>query len=165
MAFMQNIKPLVNPKDKGFKGLVIFCKDCRKEIRNDLCSETGKSIKKCPHLDRHIYKYYVYIPGTNEKKTINIEDRDFEIAQGKALKFKEYIRSGSYKSLSNNLNKEEKLKKECLLTDILDKYLSWLRNEDVPAHLRKERTTDHVKDVARVFEHFKNCLRSNVTRK
>jgi len=156
MAPMQNNKPLQIPASKNWKGLTVYCSKCKTNV-SETCKENGKPIKQCANGDRHFFKVYVHVPGTkNTRKTKNLETRDINEAIQLAIEFEK-----SVKGANQEVTKREEQKNEIkevvgnkprLLVNALARYIGWLHNEGVPAHMKKERSLEHIKDVERAFK-------------
>lgn len=72
MPTMEN-KPLLIPESKKWKGLVVYCYQCRTNV-SEICKVSGKPIKQCQHGDKHVFKVYISVPGTkNQRKTKKLE--------------------------------------------------------------------------------------------
>ena len=151
---MENIKPLGIPKTKGFKGLTIYCNQCKRDV-NELCKETGKSLQRCAYGDKHVFKVYVHVAGTkNTRKTKKLETRDVNEAIKQAMDFerevKEDIHTGNHKEKKEEIKNVEETKPK-FLVNAFARYIGWLHNEGVVAHRQKERSTEHILDVQRAL--------------
>ena len=175
-------KPLFIPESKRWKGLYVYCYLCQTSML-DVCKKTGKSLKKCPNGDRHVFKQYVYVPGSkNQRRTKVFETRDVNEAIKLAIEFEKEVKgslSDSKESdkekiiLSNeNTNEVQKVKNEevkinpesnipILLIHCLARYYSFLRNEGVPKFKQRIRTESHLKDIERAFKLLVTCLKKN----
>jgi len=168
MVPMMKYKPLFIPESKKWKGLTIFCYRCKTNITSEICKTTGKSIKQCPYGDKHVYKVYVHVPGTkNQRKTKTLETRDINEAIKQAIEFEKEIKENThrievYKEMKPEIKKEGQVSTEPhLLINALSRHIGWLHNEGVPAHLIKERSTEHIKDVERAFKSLLLCLKES----
>lgn len=167
MSHMENI-PLYIPPNKRVKGLVVYCYRCKTNISNGICKTTGKSIKQCPNGDRHAFKVYVHVPGTkNERKTKILDTRDVNEAIKMAIDFEREVKENRPR-VNENIEKKTKTIKEeqkqgtpHFLVHALARYIGWLNNENVPAHLVRERSYDHIKDIERSFERLVECLKNS----
>lgn len=169
MSCMKN-EPLYIPPTKRLGGLlVVYCRLCKTNIY-DVCKKSGKSIKQCPNGSHHSFKCYVSVPGTkNERRTKILETRDLEIARRQALEFKKEVQENAYQkndevSIKTKVNRENKIQEvnvPRLLVHAMSRYIGWLHNENVPAHLEKERSEEHIKDVERAFRSLAICLKEN----
>ena len=169
MCNMKN-EPLYIPPTKRLGGLlVVYCRLCKTNIY-DICKKSGKPIKYCPNGNHHSFKCYVSVPGTkNERRTKILETRDLEEARRQALEFKKEVQGNTYQE--NNLpvlktnNFKEKNTQENntphLIVHAMGRYIGWLHNENVPAHLIKERSTEHIKDIERAFKSLAECLKDS----
>jgi len=162
---MEN-KPLYIPESKKWKGLTVYCYRCGTNV-SEICKETGQSIKLCKHGDKHVYKVYVSVPGTkNQRKTKKLETRDIHEAIKQAIEFEQDVKGNTHPVIENRekkqVIKEEQIQtKPNLLIHAFARYIGWLHNEGVPAHLKKERSQDHIKDVERAFKSLAGCLKDN----
>lgn len=59
------------------------------------------------------------------------------------------------------IKESQKQTKPHLIIHALARYIGWLHNEGVPAHLIKERSGDHIKDVERAAERLIDCLKES----
>lgn len=158
-------KPLYIPKGKRGHKATVFCYHCHTNV-SDICKETGKSLKHCLRGNKHAFKVYVPVPGTdNQRKTKTLKTRDINVAIRMAQEFENEVK-GNTKPRETTL----KIKKENnrqtkttphLLVHALSKYIGYLNNEGVPEHRIKERSPDHIKDVERASEEFVQCLKEN----
>ncbi|MEI8226506.1 MAG: tyrosine-type recombinase/integrase [Bacteroidota bacterium] len=163
---MEN-KPLFIPESKKWKGLKVFCYRCKTTV-SGICKESGKPITQCKHGDQHKFKVVVHVPGTKKARRFKIlETRDINEAIKQAIEFAKEVKSKEYEIKKIKVKKPEPQKpdenenKPFLLIHALARYIGWLNNEGVPAHLRKERGKEHIKDVARAFKSFVECLKKN----
>lgn len=167
MPTMEN-KPLFIPESKKWKGLTIYCYKCKTNITSGVCRSTGKSIKQCPHGDKHVFKVYISVPGTeNQRKTKKLETRDINEAIIQAIEFENEVKKNACQNKGNNekkpavIKENQKATKPYLLIHALSRYIGWLHNEGVPAHLIRERSQEHIKDVERSFKSLGECLKDN----
>ncbi len=173
-------KPLYIPKTKHWKGLYVYCYLCKTNML-EVCNKTGKTLKQCPNGNRHVFKSYVFIPGTkNQRRTKILNTREVDEAIKLAIEFEKEVKG----KLSNNKEKdEEKLKNENisevqkikkeeekinpesnipkLLIHCLARYYSYQRNEGVPRYKQRIRTESHLKDIERAFKLLVTCLKKN----
>jgi integrase len=163
---MEN-KPLVIPKSKKWPGVRVVCLECGTLVY-DVCKKTGKPLAQCPHGDRHRFKLIEYIPGEKSQRvTKNLETRDMDEAIGEAIKLRREVKSGVYQSSRKKDQKQEESKMDqipnipFLLKNAMPRYVGWLRNEEVPAHLVKTRTPEHVSDVDRALAFWTKCIAKN----
>jgi len=151
---MEN-KPLIIPESKRWKGLKVFCYECG-TVASDICKKTGKPITQCKNGDKHVFKVVVHVPGSkNQRRTKNLLTRDVNKAIQEAIEFEKLAKSKEYEK--ENIKNEQPVNEQptdnrpYLLIHALARYVSWLANEGVPAHLRKTRSPEHIKDVQRVM--------------
>jgi len=159
-----NSKPLYIPPTKRLKGLVVYCYKCKTNMI-DICKETGKSLKHCPNGDRHVFKVYIHIPGTrNDRRTKNLDTRNLDEAIKQAIEFRNEVKNNSQRIVNDeNVNKERIVEKKLpvKLMYAMARYIGWLHNEDVPAHMVKKRSDNHIKDVERAFRVLAEGLKNN----
>lgn len=163
--------PLYIPPNKKVKGLVVYCYLCKTNITSGICKTTGKSIKQCPNGDKHVFKVYVSVPGTkNERRTKKLETRDINEAMKQAIDFEKEVKANTPRVEDNNREashtvkpevKKESQGKPYLLIHALARYIGWLHNEGVPAHLVRERSSEHIKDVERAAKSLIESLTNN----
>lgn len=163
---MEN-KPLVIPDTKKWKGLKVYCYRCGQTVGN-ICKESGKPITQCKHGDKHIYKVVVHVPGTkNERKTKKLNTRDLNEAIKQAIEFEKEAKSPEYLRKKKTQIIEEKPElvpqdnRPYLLIHALARYIGWMNGEGVPAHERRERSQEHIKDVERAMKLLVECLKEN----
>ncbi len=167
MVHPMDKKPLNIPPSKGFKGLTVYCYRCKTNV-SEVCKETGKALNRCPYGDKHTFKIYIHVPGTqNTRKTKTLETRNLDEATRQAMEFEREVKSGQVRvepkferNYKREVQRTEEIKPE-LLVHVLARYIAFLRNEDVPAHRAKERSEEYVKDLERSFMRLKDCLRKN----
>lgn len=161
---MEN-KPLIIPESKKWKGLVVYCNKCKRDIK-EICFSTGNSLRTCTNAGSHIFKVYVHLPGTrNQRKTKKLETRDINEAVKQTIEFEKQVKL----NLPTNTKyvepkpiiKREELVKPRLLIHALARYISWLKNEGVPAHQIKERQVESIKDVELAFKRLVECLNAS----
>ena len=76
---MEN-KSLYIPENKKWKGLTVYCYRCKTNV-SEICRQTGKSLRLCPHPDSLVYKVYVHVPGSeNQRRTLKLDARDINEA-------------------------------------------------------------------------------------
>ena len=160
-------KPLFIPESKKWKGLKIFCYRCQTTV-SDICKFSGKPLSQCKNGEKHVFKVIVHVPGTkNQRRTKKLETRDLNEAIKQAIEFEKEAKSNSFLS-SKNEGKELGEKQEnqnqvrpYFLVHALARYIGWLHNEGVPAHLIRERSEEHIKDVERALKNLVTCLKDN----
>lgn len=156
------VKPLYIPPAKRFKGLKVLCYKCNRTV-SEICKTTGKSIQSCPYGEKHIFKLVIHVPGTeNERKTKQLETRDLNEAIKQAIEFEKEIKSNKKNAgTSTNTKQSREAETPNLLLHALARYIGWLSGEGVPAHLKRDRTTEYISDVERAFTVLVACLRKN----
>lgn len=160
-------KPLFIPESRKWKGLKIFCYRCQTTV-SDICKFSGKPLSQCKNGEKHVFKVIVHVPGTkNQRRTKKLETRDLNEAIKQAIEFEKEAKSNSFLS-SKNEGKELGEKQEnqnqvrpYFLVHALARYIGWLHNEGVPAHLIRERSEEHIKDVERALKNLVTCLKDN----
>src|SRR5665213_958596 len=172
MRTMQDKKPLYIPPSKKWKGLTVYCYKCKTNM-NEVCNENGKPLVKCPFGEKHAFKVYVHVPGTdNSRKTKKLETRDLNEAITQAIAFEKEVKgnTNAENKVNNAIENKESSIREIKRTDknvpqllahAMARYIGFLNNEGVPAHMRKERSSDHLKDVARAFKSLGQCFTDN----
>src|ERR1035437_7056985 len=160
-------KPLLIPDSKKWKGLTVYCYKCKTNV-SDICKSSGKLISQCKNGDKHVFKVYVHVPGTeNQRRTKKLETRDLNEAIKQAIEFEKEVKSNFLaSSTSEGIAHGERQEKQnqgrpVLLVQALARYIGWLHNEGVPAHLRRERSEEHIKDVERALKNLVVCLKEN----
>ncbi len=160
-------KPLIIPESKRWKGLKVFCYECGTSV-SDICKSSGNPISQCKHGDQHVFKVVVHVPGTkNQRRTKKLETRDVNEAIAQAIEFEKEAKSEAYESPRKKIQKKEIEKEDLdeskpyLLIHALARYIGWLNNEGVPAHLIKVRSREHIKDVERALKSLIECLKDN----
>ena len=152
---MQNIKPLHISKTEEYKGVTIFCNYCKRDV-SEICKETGKSLQRCQHGDKHVFKVYVHVAGTkNDRKTKKLETRDISEAIKLAIDFEREVKEGIHDKQDKGKKKEIKNVEEIvpkLLVNAFARYIGWLHNEGVAPHRIKERSLPHILDVQRALK-------------
>lgn len=96
-----------------------------------------------------------------------MDTRDVNEAIKQAIDFEREVKANTprieekieKKTLAIKENQEQA--KPHLLVHALARYIGWLNNEGVPAHLVKERSSDHIKDVERALERLAECLKDS----
>lgn len=166
IAPMEN-KPLIIPDSKKWKGLKVFCYECGQTVGN-ICKESGKPITQCKHGDKHIYKVVVHVPGTkNGRRTKKLDTRDLNEAIKQSIEFEREAKSSEYQEKKKSKLVEEKPKQSVenhrpvLVIHAAARYIGWLNGEGVPAHEKRERSQEHIKDVERAMKLLILCLKEN----
>jgi integrase len=157
---VDNDKPLYIPSSKRLAGLVVYCRRCKTNML-DVCKLTGKSLKHCPNGNQHVFKIYVHVPDSkNERRTKNLKTRNLDEAIQQAIEFRNEIKRGNNKkdidekpkvNVNNDICRENS-NQQIKLIQAMARYIGWLNNEGVPAHMVKIRSNEHIKDVERAFK-------------
>jgi len=169
MHNMENT-PLFIPPTKKVKGLVVYCYKCQTNITSGICKTTGKSIKHCPHGDKHVFKVYVHVPGTkNERRTKKLKTRDINEAIKQTIDFEKEVKENNYsRDISRDIKKQESKKgiEQKVPDNILNamaRYVGFLHNdpEIVPDFKKEIRSKKYLEDIERNFKYFVICLKKN----
>lgn len=160
------LKPLYIPKAKKYTGLQVFCRECKTTVY-DVCRKTGKSIHYCRYGDRHLFKIFVYIPGTTIRKTKDLKTRSLEAAVQETIEFRRQIRESH-----STVGMEDKIAEELYrqspnrlptLIEAMMQYIRCISNDPelVPPFRRKIRTKSYILDVEHYFIQFLVSLKIN----
>ncbi len=154
MPQMENYEPLDYPKSIRRANLHPTCGYCKMNVGGGICKENGRHIKYCEHLDKHYFKVYANVPGSdNKRKTKKLETRDANEAIKMAIDFEREVKKAIPQDYRSREIEKEIIKNDenipYLLIHILARYVAWLKNEGVPKSLAIHRTNDHLKDVER----------------
>jgi len=156
--------PLHIPPGKKVAGLTVYCNKCKTNV-DKICKGTGKVITQCKFGDKHTFKVYVHLPGSkNERRTKTLVTRDVDKAVTEALKFIKSVKGGDENSFVVKPTKTEKPDHENtpqLLIHSLSRYVGWLQNENVPSHLKRERSADYIEDIKRALKTLVVALKEN----
>jgi integrase len=157
--------PLYIPKSKKWKGLTVYCYKCQTNV-SEICKQTGKQLQKCSFGDKHAFKVYVHVPGTdNERRTKKLDTRDVNEAISQAMEFEKEIKGNNANdnigSITTKKKNREVENRPELLVEALARDIGRLNNEGVPEHRIKERSKEHIKDIERAFTVFVECLKKN----
>jgi integrase len=117
---------------------------------------TGKKLESCRFGDKHVFKVYVHVPGTkNKRKTKNLKSRDIDEAIQEAIEFQKEVKQG-YKIPTTVRQYQSRIESANAwhypVADAFARYIGWLNNENVPFHRRNELTDEYKKDVQRALE-------------
>ncbi len=149
------MEPLQIPSGKRVAGLTVYCNKCKTNV-DKICKETSKVVTQCKFGDRHTFKVYAHVPGTkNERRTKTLVTRDVDKAVVEALAFIKSVKGRDENSLVVKPTKREKTVQENtpqLLLHSLSRYVGWLQNENVPSHLKRERSADYIEDIKRALK-------------
>lgn len=161
------MEPLHIPKGKKWKGLKVYCYKCNTNV-TDICKSTLKPIDQCRFGDKHSFKIYVSVPGTkNERKTKKLETRNINEAIRLSMAFEREVKENKNLNVKiesqdkGTTKKENEKTKPELLIHCCAKFLGWMKNENVPSHLQRERSNSHVLDAERAFKVLLICLKEN----
>jgi integrase len=155
-------KPLYIPPSKRWKGLVVYCYKCKRNITGDVCKEAGKLIK-CPFGDRHVFKVYAHVNGTsNERRTKKLDTRDVDEAVRLAIEFHKEVK-GEVKEKAMRM--PERLapgQKTKSFSYLMARYISYINGdpEVAPSYIHAKSKT-HINDVNRGFRQFIASTKAN----
>lgn len=161
-------RPLYIKHNQKTTGLVIWCNKCKANVY-DKCKESGKPLKQCSNGSKHVYKVYSFVPGSeNSRKTKSLKTRNYDEAVKEAIRFHNEVKLKSSTELVQSESSIQtkhvhhphitKSQRPTLLIQSIAKFVSHLRGENVPEHLKVERSEEYLKDVERHFERMVECL-------
>lgn len=161
-------KPLQIPKGKKLKGLIVFCNHCKQNVE-DICKESKKKLKECEYGKQHVFKVIAHVSGSkNQRKTKSLSTKNVDEALMEAIRFQQEVKEGARNTnlqtgkstFENREGGQSEINKDkpTLLIECFAKYVSVLRGENVPEHLKVNRSEDYLKDVERHLERFIICL-------
>lgn len=148
---------LTLPKNP-YKGLKIFCKTCNKDNAN------------CKHYNNQVYRVRIHIPGTkNSVRTKKIEATDYREALKEAIAFEEELNACDFTTIvSTEIEKqvEEVNGNDYSLADAAIRYRQYLDGESSYAHLKKDISTGHRKELLRYCRYFSQNVhkKKNITK-
>lgn len=148
---------LTLPKNP-YKGLKIFCKTCNKDNAN------------CKHYNNQVYRVRIHIPGTkNSVRTKKIEATDYREALKEAIAFEEELNACDFTTIvSTEIEKqvEEVNGNDYSLADAVIRYSQYLDGESSYAHLKKDITAGHRKELWRYCKYFSQNVhkKKNITK-
>jgi len=152
------------PKNKH-KGMSIYCSQCSsyftwtsKKINDEngkliskepLCGKTKKNYSTCKFFEKHKYRVRVYISGKSEPISKTLLSQTYNEAVVESIDFRNEINN-------NNLDlKQEEIKlKRVYLVDAQAKYLDYLCDVGVPAHKKKNLSSDYISFVDKALSDF-----------
>ena len=151
---------LIIPKKIRRTGLYVYCNKC-KQYSNIKDGYLRNSIK-CNHpFEKQVYKIRVHIPASVKKcRTISLETRDINLVLKEYDLYKEQLQITNYIKCPD-LKEEENEVDSYLLLYQMKKYLDYLNNVDVPAHMQKTLSQSTINDYRRNFKYFIECLESD----
>ncbi|MBK5286515.1 MAG: hypothetical protein JJE25_14040, partial [Bacteroidia bacterium] len=144
--------------------MTVYCYRCKTNV-SEICKETGKPLPRCLFGEKHAFKVYVHVPGTeNERRTKKLETRDVSEAIKQAMDFEKEVKSGNYKTEIRTENRKENNPQQGntvphLLVNAIARYVGALHNEGVPEHLQKERSKEYVEDIERKLKLLAHSLK------
>lgn len=153
---MDNIKSIIQ-KLKSIKGLSLYCPQCKSTVL-ECCKETGKPLHQCKNKGELQFKSIISVPGTkNARRTKIHKTNNLNEAIPEHYNFKKEVKSEDYKksqdkTLSTKSEAHNQISsRPILLRQVLARYLAWLKNENVPSHIQKERSPEHLKDIEHIL--------------
>ncbi len=148
------MEPLKIPAKYSRCGIKVKCLKCKRQIGNGKCySDTSypKAIGKCEHTEKHKFNLIVCVPGTiNSRKSKVIDTRDFNVALIELNKFRSELETSKYQKpmpIKHN-------QKSNLLVDLCADYLDFQSGVNIPTHLIRNRSKDHISDCKKTLERF-----------
>lgn len=151
---------LIVKKPDRVKGVRPWCTHCQREISNQKCGKTGKRITSCQYTENHTLKAIIPVPGAGRSvKTKVLNTRDMREAMILKMEFEEELKAQDYQNTTNHILIEEA--KPMLLIECMALYLAYLSNENVEAHMIKQRTSKHIWEVENYFSKFCKSLKWN----
>lgn len=169
---MDKVKPLYIPKNKKWKGLTIYCNACKRNIK-EVCKRNQKDILQCPHLEKHVFKLYMWEKGGKGKRiTKSFTTRIYEEAVHQAIQSEERIKNEKRDININKItvtekggeNRQGEKNDETpeFLLDAIARYIGWLYNEDVPEFAVRKRSDEYIIDVERGLKFMvENLIKKN----
>jgi integrase len=149
------VNPLkIPPAHKRVPGMAPYCQQCKRMISKGICLEepnSRKSLRQCVHQEKHGWKMYVSEKGSGVRRTKNLKARDFDSASIEALLFRKEVKENKIKSsgAQSKATAIDTNNTPQLLLEALARYSGWLKNENVPKHLQKERDSQYTDDIER----------------
>lgn len=141
---------LTLPKNP-YKGMKIFCKTCNKDNSN------------CRHFDNQVYRVRVHVPGTkNSVKTKKLESTNYSDALLEAIAFEKELNASDFTTIVGNAviekHVEEEKGNDYSLADAVIRYSQYLNGESSYAHLKKEVSVGHKKELLRYCRYFSQSV-------
>ena len=158
---MSKKKLQVNPSKK-IRGIrvVVFCNKCKRELPSSVCKKEKGDALLCPYSEtHHVFKYYLHLPGTKNKRVVKLLKgiKNIDEVHRLAMNHKQELRNGRMAQqgiptiqLSNNTKQQSE---SPLLKNLLAQHLDFLSNFNVPDHLKGERSKDYLDDIARGYKY------------
>ena len=114
---------------------------------------------------RHVFKVVSNVPGTSQRQTLKLDTRNVDEAVKQAIDFDKRVKSEGAATSKEREGKTALVQSQAaqptLLTHALARFVGWLHNENVPKHLRVERSPEHLKDIERELRVLVEGLRNN----
>ncbi len=131
------------------KGIIVFCNKCSRNIHH---KNKGK---KCNHpLDKQVYKAIVRTGIGNERKTKILEARDFRTAYSEFKDFEYQVKN------PHLFQKAIKQEHPEILQETMVMYIDYMRDVDVPHHMKKYLSKSYIKSTEAHFHDFLRFAKS-----
>lgn len=132
---------------KNSYGLRVYCTKCKKQYNyhNDMCN----------HYDHQHYKSLVSYNGV--RKTKMFKTKDFDEALTSAIQFKKDVKNGVFV----NAPKSKIDKDEISILDAANIFIEFKNGINVPEHLKKDLSNDHLSNLQSTIQQLINILRAN----
>ncbi|MDZ4664798.1 MAG: hypothetical protein SGJ15_07980 [Bacteroidota bacterium] len=148
---MSGLKRIDNIK---IRGLTIYCNKCKLKVSKK-CGVTGKRLSTCANTDKHKYKVFVFIPGSNGKaKSKLLDTKDENEAIKQAIEFRKELENNNY---STQIIAAKTMVPKTIV-DAMAYYISYLNNETPHQQEHRQRTKGHRDEVERYFRYFIDYL-------
>ncbi|MBP7166589.1 MAG: hypothetical protein KBB64_02920 [Bacteroidia bacterium] len=118
-----------------------------------------------------MFKVISFVPGTeNTRRTKSLKTRNYDEAVKEAIRFHKEVKQQTNQELmqteielpdKRTIHIATKVSRPTLMIQVIAKFVAHLRGENVPAHLRVDRSEEYLKDVERHFERMVACLTKN----
>lgn len=139
-------------------GLKIKCKHCDTWVTK--CCLNGKSLSECEKIEELIYLGVVHLKGTVHGRRIKVLGKKFNESITALAAFRSEVENGLPQQqtviTSTNVKQEQS---DLLLIHAFSRYIAYLKNDGVAAHLVRPRSSDHVKNISLAIENFCICLK------
>lgn len=135
--------------EKNKYGLRVYCSTCKKQFNyhNTMCN----------HTDRQTYKSIVY-NNDGLTKVKHHSTRDYDDAIIMAIQFKKDVKNGVLDANGPQFDDDPK---SISVISAANMYLNFKHGIDVPTHLKKNISIDHLKYIVATLKQFINILRDN----
>ena len=123
------------------KGLKIFCKKCNKD-------NSG-----CKHYSSQVYRARIHVLGTrNSVRTKKLEATNYRDAVVEAISFEKELIANNFNTINNTV--VENQGNDYSLPDAVVRYRQYLNGESNYAHLKKNVSVGHKKELVRFCDYF-----------